>query len=337
MVDIDKLTLNIPKLWEKDWNTAIEMASGAQKEILVYQTRAANLLKDITDREATFERLAWLTIWTKVFAIADSLHGLLDRNSQYILEVTSRISFEQMLQIQTIMKPIIVLNENKSISVTSEALAEETAWKTVLKRLQAYTAWCLWNDRLFLDRLLNFKTLEAIWDPLPARNIPTDPNKRAQYEQIFGELDLETDDLKLRKGRFRQQDRGHHNLHRIKTWLADPRLSVWINKIERLKSSRQTVSFFSLLDESEASIRRRLKSWGKEFMYVSYLQSSLMIHGSTMDQFLIFRNGVFTPKFNGNTEEVESSASFVASTLNNIILSLHILKNHLWPSHKIEK
>jgi len=90
LADIEQFTLYIPKLWEKDWAGAIDMAAGAQKEILVYQARAANLLKNITDRQATFEKLAWLTMWTKAFTIADSLHGTLDRNSQYILEIISR-------------------------------------------------------------------------------------------------------------------------------------------------------------------------------------------------------------------------------------------------------
>jgi len=56
-----------------------------------------------------------------------------------------------------------------------------------------------------------------------------------------------------------------------------------------------------------------------------------------MDQILMFRDGLFTPQFPGNSEEVESSASYVASLCNNIIVLLSVLQSHLWPSDKTDK
>ncbi len=337
LADIEQFTLYIPKLWEKDWAGAIDMAAGAQKEILVYQARAANLLKNITDRQATFEKLAWLTMWTKAFTIADSLHGTLDRNSQYILEIISRVSFEQMLHIHTIIQPFHAYHDNTNIPVPA---AKKKAWTEVMGRMQAYTAWCLWNDKLHHEELLDFRTLRGIWDSQPAGKIARSQDERAKYEAIFGELDIEADDRVLKKGRLEQQDRGQHNLHRLNTWLTHPQLTPWVKKIERLsgrRTGKQPVSFFSLFNESEESVCRRLSSMGIRFMYISYIQGSLFIHGSTMDQILMFRDGLFTPQFPGNSEEVESSASYVASLCNNIIVLLSVLQSHLWPSDKTDK
>lgn len=333
-LDIESYSIKIPELFNKDWEKAISEADGIYKELTICQARAANLLKNINDSKATFERISWISIWTKVFAINDAIFSAVNRNSKYLIEILTRVSFEQMLQGYTICDPILKNFENDETAngVKSKPHNEVVAWEETVDRLKAYTAWCLWNDKQYFEELLQFKTQNGIFDIHPAVDIANDPVKLTCYESIFGILDAETDYRKVKKERLRFQDNAQRNLVRIKSWLNDRELSRWKEVISTKQKNNPVVSFFSLFNESEYSIAKRLKGMDVRWMYASYKRGSMFIHGSSIENTLHFHNGIFTPLFIETDESVKQSADWITSICNLTIMLLYILSKQLWPN-----
>ncbi len=65
---LENLELWIPRLWEKDFGNAIDDVSSEEKDLLIVQNRAVDLLRQINDKRVTFARLAWLNLWAKLFS-----------------------------------------------------------------------------------------------------------------------------------------------------------------------------------------------------------------------------------------------------------------------------
>ena len=331
-LDIESYSIKIPELFDKDWNKAISEADGIYKELTICQARAANLLKSINDSKATFERISWISLWTKVFAITDAIFSAVTRNSEYLIAILTRVSFEQMLQVYTIAEPIHKHFENDETANGSKSKLhnEVVAWKETVDRLKAYAAWCLWNDKQYFEELLHFKTQNGIFDIHPAVDIANDPAKLAFYESIYGILDAETDYREVKKERLRFQDNAQRNLVRIKSWLNYRELLPW-KKLISTKQKNKPVTFFSLFNESEYSIAKRLKGMDARWMYASYMRGAMFIHGSTIENTLHFRNGIFTPLFIGTDESVQQSADGITTLCTYITILLYTLSKQLWP------
>lgn len=330
-LDIESYSIKIPELYDIDWNKAISEADGIYKELTICQARVANLLKSINDSKATFERISWISLWPKVFAMTDAIFSAVTRNSEYLIKILTRVSFEQMLQVYTIAEPIHKHFENDKTAngIKSKLYNEVAAWKETADRLKAYAAWCLWNDKQYFEELLHFKTQHGIFDIHPEVDIANDPVKLAVYESIFGILDAETDYRKVEKERLRFQDKAQRNLVRIKSWLNYRELLPW-KEVISTKQKNKLVTFFSLFNESEHSIAKRLKGMDVRWMYASYKQGAMFIHGSSIENTLDFQNGIFTPLFIGTDESVKQSVDWTTSICNIMIMLLHILSKQLW-------
>jgi len=158
MYSYQDYVIKVPTIWDRNWEDAIDKAEGIEKTILVFQARAANLLKSIDDFKATPDRLAWLSLWTKAFSAIDSVWGALERNSEYVLEIVSRVAFETLLHVKTIAEP---LTDNIT-NLTPDS------YKKATDRLRAYTVWCCWNDQQYYKEYLNFRNMEATYDAKPS-------------------------------------------------------------------------------------------------------------------------------------------------------------------------
>lgn len=325
--DLEQLYFSIPHLWEKDWKGAINNASGVEKKILIIQKRAADLLSQINDKRVTFARLAWLNLWTKIFSTLEGIFCALPKSSLYVLRILGRASFEQTLQAQCIMEPVLRLYrrlekaDKKTILSSILKVREEAS----LKRLDAYAAWCIWNDCLFYKQIVNIKNLNAVWDAKPAEQIYRDSKRLEAYEAIYGQLKMKTDERELKKGRLRQQDEGHHRLHHLRKWLDHPDLKSWHKKLKK----QNFMTFFDLVGET--SVKKMLDGLDLSFGYPVYSEGSMAIHGSSVDQFIHFSNERVTPLFIGVEDEISEKAEEVGNNCNQVIIILYMLIKLLWP------
>jgi hypothetical protein len=323
---------SIPRLWEKGWQEAINNASGTEKNILIIQKRASDLLKQINDKKITFSRLAWLNIWTRVFSILEGIFCALPKNSLYVLRLLGRTSFEMTLQIQSIMKPVLRIQqtlekENKKTIASSPLKNGEDE---SIKRLEAYAAYCIWNDCLYYDQLVNPENLKDVWNRKPAEQIYRDLNRLAAYEAIYGKLKVETNERELKKGRLRQQNEGLHRLHRLQTWLDHPDLKHWHNRLKKDK----LMTFFTLIGEKRTSVKRELNGNGLSFGYPVYSEGSMVIHGSTIDQFIHFCENSMTPLCIAADYEIADKAEEIGNNCNQVILLLYFLLKLIWPQQQ---
>jgi hypothetical protein len=302
---IGNLVLNIPSLWDRDWQGAIDKTTGADRDLVIIECRAANLLKLINDHSVTFDRLAWLSIWTKCFSIIEGARAAVNQGSQYLLELLKRTSFELLLHTLTVLEADPVI------------------------RLRAYAAWCLWNDRIFQKELLDPGTLDSIWNPKPAEDIMNDPVARELHERLFGPLTVETDHDKLRTGRFLQRNDEQFRLHRIESWLNDPELRTWHDRLKNLagRDGKRQVAFFTLFNDSEKAVARRVHSLGMGFAYLQYRKGSMFVHGSTLEHAFAMQEQTLTP---GIDDSVETDAELVGSQCNTVLVLLAFVQSELW-------
>jgi hypothetical protein len=112
---IKELKLNLPTFKLKDWDTAVESASGAMQNILTAQTEGVRLLKPIQEPMASTERIGWLNLWSKVFAALEAVTAALTQRSKLVLLLSQRTSFELMLQAHASFMEEFIQKENNSL------------------------------------------------------------------------------------------------------------------------------------------------------------------------------------------------------------------------------
>lgn len=299
--------LEIPEVWGDSWSEEYaEAIEGVDRDIVLAQGRGAHMLRDIRDRTFSFTRLAWLCLWSRTYWTLDTARIALHTSSEYTLEVLARLSFELWLHV--------------------EAVAEQSS----ADRLRAYAAWCISSDIRFQEEMVSPGTLDAIWNPEPARSIFENKRQLAAYERLFGSITLDVDENRLRRGRFRQQDQEQHRLHRLKSWLAHPELAPWKLRLEQILPKQKQPTFFQILDESERSVRSRLRSKDRLFMYLAYSKGSLFVHGSTIEQFLSLSGECVGPRRLNDREECEAVADMVRGQCNSAFVILRLLQGELW-------
>lgn len=332
MATFDDLTLEIPRLWEKDWKRIVDDSDGVEKQLLIFESHGAHLLEHINDFTATPERIAWLNIWSKTFSAIDSALTSLQTDSHYVLKVLSRVVFETKLHVLTILEAVLNIYQIKKSKHRIRILAtsETDSWKEAQNRICAYAAWGLWNDKQLILEQLDPGRLDRVWDPNPVHEIVKDPGKREVHETLFGPLKLETE-VELLVQRRRQEKSLRKTEERLRDWLNDPKLIVWHEKLRNsYELKHRELTFFELLNENEKTIRRKLKNLNLDFSYPSYKQGSMIIHGSTFEQFYYINEMKLTPLFVILADDIESSALSVASTCNIIFACLYLLQKQLW-------
>jgi len=333
MSSLDDLTFLIPPLWEKEWKETIDEAEGVDKQLLLFQAHLANMLKTLKDCRITPERLAWFSLWSKTFLALDGARSALVRDSEYILHMLARASFENLLHARTVMEPDFRLYKPASTFLESETVkkSEEEIWGDVADRLRGYAAWCLWSDKQFYEELLKKDTLDKVWDPMPAFKIKNDPTKRVMHESLFGPLDIETDSDRLQEERAEYEQEFRKSLDRVGSWLKHPELKGWGEKLTR----KPKTNFFALCGVKNGKVPKRLENLGLGFAYASYMQGSMLIHGSTLDSLYCNMEGKkLMPKFFGEKKRVELLASEIGDSCNQVILLLVLMQKNLWPEEK---
>ena len=188
-----------------------------------------------------------------------------ESNSDFSLKAISRATYEWYLQALFLLEPIFDLyrNANKSDKVHIQERSEKYSFKQTVDRLRAYTAWCLWNDRLYYKEVVNPKTLDGVWDRTAAKSVLEDEENYEWYEKCFGELNIDIDKDKVTKGREEMNRAYCKKIETIDKYLSDSSLKPWIDKIKKNKTYR-FISFFDLFD-SRGSVPAQLHKYDVRF------------------------------------------------------------------------
>jgi hypothetical protein len=280
----------------------IETLDGLNKESAIVLARGFNLLSEFDEPKATYERIAWLNIWSKSVNCLRSAIPSYDTQNNLALKILCRSTFQWTLHCLVIMDPILDLYSQKlkSSKVRISLSSEDLCLKRSIQRLQAYAAWCLWSDLLHYKEISHSKTLDGVYDPNPAKEIMKDKERLFWHEKFFGKLDIETDEIVLKKGRIELEQYYMSKIEQIENLLADQLLKPWIDKIKA--SDTPCPSFFSLF-ANQTSLPKYLFKHGLRFAYGQYSLNSMILHGSTMEQFLIFSDTSISPRdFLGDLE-----------------------------------
>jgi hypothetical protein len=329
--------LALPAFKLKDWNAAVESTSGAMQEILRAQADGLKQLETIREPMASTERVGWLNLWSKTFAVLEAVAAALMHQSKLVLILSWRNSFELMLQTHAVIDPLRKLNlKNKSSggAATGTGLNanKEYAYRACVDRLRAYTAWCLWHDKAYFTEILNPRSMRDIWSV--GLDGEDDTHKALKSSTRFISL-LENeggvfDDNFLHEGSRRTRTLYTDKIRQIDEWLADPLLCKWADNIEKASQNNPTgVPFYMLFDRSDVSIPKRLLREGIRFTYSTYINSSMASHGSSMEEFIQVDAKTIKPLLKGDKDQLNILAPEVIFRCQHIYTILGILNKEM--------
>lgn len=326
---INELKLKLPTFKLKDWETAVESASGQMRDILAAQTDGVRLLANIQEPMASTERVAWLNLWSKVFAALEAVAAALTHRSKLVLLLSQRNSFELMLQAHAIIDPLRKLSEGDA--GPSAKGDTEFGFRGCVDRLRAYTAWCLWHDKAYFKEILNPKSMRDIWSSESAQGAHAANGSPAMMTRALEAGGVpHLDESFLREGSRSVRKLYTDKIRQIEEWLADPCLRKWVEGIEQ--ASRKNivgVPFFTLFDRADTSIPKRLLREGIRFTYSSYIMSSMASHGSSMEEFIQLEEDSLKPMLSGDEEEIKNLSSEVIFRCRHMYTILNILNKEM--------
>ena len=187
MKQLGETQLFITALWDHDWAEIVEEAEGGERALVANQARLVELLRALEGALNTPENIAWITLWARAFNSCDAARGVLYRDSHFGLQILAR-------HVQELMFHTVVLTDPRPSTRVKSSKQPKRDWDEVTVRLQAYTAWCIWND---LENLKFFRKphiLEAVYEPHSARAfIKRLGPFREKWEKLMGEIEEVSD------------------------------------------------------------------------------------------------------------------------------------------------
>lgn len=318
----ESLELLVPELWDKPWAEWVTETEGIDRDFLTAEAVYAHMLRAVGAKPVTPEKVAWLTIWSRLFNTLAGARGAKDVQSNMSILALARVAYEVSLHVEAIGLPALTTAE-------SGALTEET-WEAVRDRLRAYCAWTLRGDERLHERLAKPWHLHAAHDRQLEREFIHDlGDSVGKWEAMSGQkLELVSKQEEAQDRR-RAQDRFQSELKRIRKWLSDDRLKPWRDKLDQLeRNERGTVSFFQLVGAG-TSVSDFLKQRGMSIGYFEYLRGSAVVHGSSMGSVMAAREGFITPDFADLEDDAVRSAGHVISRCRIIAVLLQIMASHL--------
>lgn len=337
MASLNDLEIRLPQLpSEEEWMKAISELEGHEREAMILRAKGYNLLNDFNEPKASYERLGWLNLWSKNMTALESAIKAYQYDSDWILQTISRSTFEWWLHVMAIIEPVYdrIKSEESNHKIVNLDLYRGMNIKTI-ERLRAYAVWCLWNDRKYLYERVNPKTLEAAWDPNPAKDILSDEARLEEYETFYGRLKSEIDENILKQGKADQKRILNEKISRINRWLSDSQIEEWYKKIlEISQNNKGTVTFFNLLDPIDTVIKR-LKKYEIKFTYIEYIEGSMGLHGSTMEQFVSIDDSSVCPRLQMGNKADETRFNGIISECNQIFLLLRAIDHDILKNEKL--
>lgn len=288
-------TFDIPALDTSDLDQVVGELGDLDATLLAEQARALDLLDGVNATDVTPERLAWLILWSQLFAALRSVQAAVVFRSRLLLESTWRFTLEVFLHLLTILEPALDEEEEEISDELRASRLEE-----VERRLMAFAAWCLWNDDHHIDWVLDPRTLQSLGTL--AEDAPREDELsavRMQREQIWDLMDTEA-------------------------------LDPWIRKMDRRRDgpeARQVYSFYELLGLETTSVSQRLLTLDSSASIGAYSRASVVMHASTANHFLAVQEGRVRPRLPDGTPVESASTPYITAGLN----LLDGIKAHLWP------
>lgn len=328
--------LALPTFNLKDWNAAVESTSGAMQEILRTQADGLRLLETIREPMASTERIGWLNLWSKTFAVLEAVAAALMHHSKLVLILSWRNSFELMLQTHTVIDPLRKLSQKTASGEAGTGTGlntiREYAYRACVDRLRAYTAWCLWHDRVYFTEILNPRSMRDIWSVGLDGEDGTQGTLKSS-SRFISLLEKEGgvfDDNFLHEGSRRTRTLYTEKIRQIDEWLADPLLCKWADNIEEASQNNPAgVPFYMLFDRSDVSIPKRLLREGIRFTYSTYIKSSMASHGSSMEEFIEVGEKTIKPLLKGDKDQLNILAPEVIFRCQHIYTILGILNKEM--------
>jgi hypothetical protein len=333
-----ELEIRLPQVpTEEEWIAVINELEGLNREAAIVRAKGYNLLADFYEPIATFERIGWINLWSKAIVALESAMLAFQEGLDWILQTTLRSTFEWVLHAYVLIEPIfdLVGLEKSNHKVVISSRSRMYSHKMTVERLRAYAAWCLWSDKVFYKDLIHPKTLAGVWDPNPAKKILEKEKDKEGYERFFGSIKVETDKEKLNKDRKEMERLYRDKIARIDKWLEDPQLKLWSDKIIEVSQKKKgAVSYFNLFDP-DATVKKGLEKLGARFGYVQYSKSSMALHGSSMEQFVIIGDSIVTPKVKRANQAEETLFECVISDCNQLFVLLGAINHFVLKNEQI--
>jgi hypothetical protein len=112
----------------------------------------------------------------------------------------------------------------------------------------------------------------------------------------------------------------------INYWLSEPKLTKYTNKIKNLSRDKRN-SFFSILDPETFTVAKQLSNYESRFAYGEYKLGSMILHGSSLEQFLSIGESFIYPNFILDDREIESLFDGIITHCNHIFFGLALINN----------
>lgn len=288
----DRLTVSFPPLWEQrdEWVAVINAASGDERPFVELQAAYCSLMEPISTRPSSPSLVAWTILWTRGFQCVEGLRGATIRKSLFTHRILQRAAFETSLHLSAVARPFY---SNASIQPELSRLA-------VRSRLDAYVAWCLWNDLKSYKAFLHPMNLHRIYNPKPARDFARQwDDVTSQLGSLVADLEVLTD-AEAANDRKAAEKHAQNRINTIEELLEDFRLCDWVKSLTK----RNPSSFLELLDEDQRSMLDALKTMGMRSGYSIYTEGSGVIHGSSLCEILSTSFPVVGPQIGADDEEL---------------------------------
>lgn len=289
-------TFDIPDLETGDPDQVIGELGELDASLITARTRAIALLDGLDTTEVTPQRLAWLILWSQIFAAIRGVQAAVVFRSRLLLETTWRFTFEAFLHLQAIIEPALMQGGEDDRDTPRHARVDE-----VDRRLTAFAAWCLWNDDHHMDWMTDPRTLESLGSVTERGDLEADLSALQLQRQELWEL-MDTDAL-------------------------DP----WIRKMDRRREgpeARHVYSFYELLGLETTSVSQRLIRLNSGASIGAYSRASVVLHGSSANHFLNVDAGEVTPRLMDAADVESASPPYIRVALE----LLGEIKPLLWPT-----
>jgi len=292
-------TFDIPDLEAGDPEQVIGELGELDASLITARTRAIALLDGLDTTEVTPQRLAWLILWSQIFAAIRGVQAAVVFRSRLLLETTWRFTFEAFLHLQAIIEPALLQGGEDDSDTPRHARVDE-----VDRRLTAFAAWCLWNDDHHMDWMTDPRTLESLGSVTERGDLEADLSALQLQRQELWEL-MDTDAL-------------------------DP----WIRKMDRRREgpeARHVYSFYELLELETTSVSQRLIRLNSGASIGAYSRASVVLHGSSANHFLDVDAGEVTPRLMDAADVESASPPYIRVALE----LLGEIKPLLWPTDAV--
>lgn len=293
-------TFDISDLGASDLEQVAEELADLDPDLLAERARAVTMLDGVDTTDVTPPRLAWLILWSQIFAAVRGVQAAVVFRSRLLMESTWRFSFETFLHLQAILEPALDGDEGASGGSAPDAPAPEAIVREVERRLTAFTAWCLWNDDNHMGWMMDPRTVQSLNQAAEQNDLEADLSAlRSQRQEIWDLMDTDA-------------------------------LDPWIRKMDRRRDGpdeRHVFSFYELLGLETTSVTQRLLTLNSGASIGAYSRASVILHGSTANHFLSVNEGTVTPRLPQGATTESASKPYITVSLE----LLQQIKTLLWP------